>query len=197
MKGIKKGVKKLEINISNFTREMKSKNHAALEFAVNTYANLVYKVVYSVLNQAFEMHYIEECVSDVFLEAWNHMESYDEEKGNFKNWLLAIARYKAIDYKRKYYKQRDVEYLEDYSIPSQTNIEEIIISQENKEEVLRAIQEMGDIDKQIFIKRYFLSESIENIAQSLGSNRANIDNRLSRGRKVLRDKLYYLKGVVK
>lgn len=193
---LRKEVNKLDIDINNFTSEMRRGNSKALEFAVNTYANLVYKVVYSVLNHSFELQDIEECVSDVFMEAWNHMESYDEEKGNFKNWLLAIARYKAIDYKRKYFKQHNVGYLNDY-IPSQTNIEEIVISQETREQLLMAIEEMGDIDKQIFIKRYFLSESIENIAQSIGCNRANIDNRLSRGRKVLREKLCFLKGEVK
>ena len=192
-----RGGKELKIDETNFTREIKSKNPDALEFAVNCYGNLVFKIVYGVLNKSFEMQYIEECVSDAFMGAWDNIESYDEQKGNFKNWLLAIAKYKAIDYKRKFYRHNKVQGIDDYTIPSKMDIEKVIISKENKEEVIKAIRGMRDIDKQIFMRRYFLDESIENIAQSLGTNRANTDNRLSRGRKVLKEKLYFLKGEVK
>lgn len=192
----REGVKLLKIDATNFIGEIKNKNSEALEFAVNSYGNLVYKIVHSVLNKNFELSTLEECVSDVFFAAWNHIDSYDAEKGNFKNWLLAIARYKAIDYKRKSYKNRQVQFIDDDVLPSMLSVEETIIAQENKEELFRAIQNMGDLDKQIFIRRYFFGERIETIAQSLDTNRAYIDNRLSRGRKALREKLSYVKGDV-
>ena len=190
------GVKPLKIDETNFMAEIKNKNPDALEFAVNSYGNLVYKIVYGVLGRTFEMPSIEECVSDAFFAAWNHIESYNEEKGNFKNWLLAIARYKAIDYRRKFSQHGHVQCLDDSTVPSLLSVEEIIIAKENKEELIRAIQGMGDTDKQIFIRRYFLGESILSIAQGLGTDRTYVDNRLSRGRKALREKLVFLKGEV-
>ncbi|MBO3444474.1 RNA polymerase subunit sigma-70, partial [Clostridium sp. CCUG 7971] len=33
---------------------------------------------------------------------WGNIKSFDKNKNNFKNWICAISKYKAIDYKRKY-----------------------------------------------------------------------------------------------
>ena len=46
----------------------------------------------------------EECMDDVLLAIWNHIEKYDEEKNILKNWIVAITKYKYIDYARKYTK---------------------------------------------------------------------------------------------
>ncbi|SUY65194.1 RNA polymerase factor sigma-70 [Clostridium sporogenes] len=51
-------------------------------------------------------------------------------------------------------------------------------------------------DREIFIRRYFLDEKVENIANAFGVNRNLIDKRLSRGRKFLKEKLILLKGEI-
>ncbi|WP_373845511.1 sigma factor-like helix-turn-helix DNA-binding protein, partial [Clostridium sp.] len=61
---------------------------------------------------------------------------------------------------------------------------------------LEAINKMNSRDKEIFIRRYFLYEGIENIAKSFGVDRGLVDKRLSRGRKFLKEKLIVLKGEV-
>lgn len=76
------------------------------------------------------------------------------------------------------------------------NIESIIISKENREELLRAINDMKDEDREIFIRRYFLYEGIESIAKTFGVERNLIDKRLSRGRKFLKEKLTLLEGEI-
>lgn len=55
---------------------------------------------------------------------------------------------------------------------------------------------MKDEDREIFIRRYFLYEDIENIAKTFGVDRNLIDKRLSRGRKFLKEKLVLLKGEI-
>lgn len=186
----------MKIDENNFIEQIKKKNAKALEFAVDHYGNLVFKVVRSVLNSTFYAQYAEECMNDVFLAAWNHIESFDCEKGNFKYWITAIAKYKAIDYKRKFFKQSTDECIDDCSFEAEFNVEKELISRENRQELLAAINTMRDEDKEIFIRRYFLYEGIDAIAKTFGVNRSSVDKRLSRGRNFLKEKLVPLKGEI-
>lgn len=184
----------MNIDENNFIAQIKNKNPEALEFAVDNYSKLVFKVAHSVLNSSFHSQHIEECVNDVFWAVWNNIESFDEKKGSFKYWITAISKYKAIDYKRKFFKESTVECIDDCTISDEVSTEKIIISKENRQELLKAIDGMKDQDREIFIRRYFLYEGIENIAKAFGVERNLVDKRLSRGRKFLKEKLILLKG---
>lgn len=186
----------MNIDANNFVEQIKKKNSKALEFVIEEYSNLVFKVVHTVLNSNFHAQYIEECVNDVFWAVWNNIKSFDSQKGNFKYWITAIAKYKAIDYKRKLFKQSTDESIDDYNLQDEFDVEKKLISKENKKEILTAINGMNLEDKEIFIRRYFLYEGIENIAKTFGVNRSLVDKRLSRGRKFLEKKLIFLKGEI-
>lgn len=181
------------IDENNFIDKLKKKNPKALEFVIDMYSNLVYKVAYSILGHQFEKESLEECTSDVFMAVWNNIEMFHSDKGKFKSWLIAVTRYKAIDYKRKLNKEDNLQYSDELNGENKYNTEKIIIFQENKKEILHAIGKLNDVDRKIFIKKYLLGESIQSIAVELGVNRSVIDNRLSRGRRVLREKLAFLR----
>ncbi|WP_097025812.1 sigma-70 family RNA polymerase sigma factor [Clostridium peptidivorans] len=184
----------MKIGEENFIRELINKNPKALEYIINTYGNLVYKIVYSILNE--NHHETEECMDDVFVSVWSNIVSFKKDKGNFKNWIACIAKYKAIDYSRKSNFNDNVENLDDYNLTAEVNIEGEIISKENRKEILNLVNSMKEVDREIFIRRYFLDEDIEFISQKVNMNRANVDNRLSRGRKFLKEKFDFFKKEV-
>ncbi|WP_050608080.1 sigma-70 family RNA polymerase sigma factor [Clostridium niameyense] len=188
----------MNIDDNNFITEIQKRNSKALQYIVDKYINLIFKVVSSVLNSNFHNQFVEECVNDIFLSIWNNIDSFDINNGNFKNWITAIAKYKAIDYKRKLFKEYSKSSLDDYrnSLSNKNTTEDLIISKENKYELLKEINNMKPKDKEIFIRRYFLHDDIENIAKILGTNRNCIDKKLSRGRKFLKEKLRFLKGEI-
>lgn len=99
----------MTVDENNFIKQLRVKNAAALNFVVDNYGSLVFKVVRSVLNSGFDSQYIEECINDIFLSVWDNIDSFDESKGVFKYWITAVAKYKAIDYKRKFFKQSTAE----------------------------------------------------------------------------------------
>lgn len=187
------------INEDNFIEYIKSKKQKGLEYIVDRYSKLVYKVVYNVIGSGFHAHSIDECVNDVFLSIWNNIGCFDSGKGNFKTWIIAISKYRAIDYRRKLVKNNSVEFDEtimECADSSKNTLENTLLIKEKREELLKMINELGEIDRKIFIKRYFLDESIEDIADELKVKRSVIDNRLSRGRKVLKEKADVLKGEI-
>jgi len=185
----------MEINGSNYVTQIKKKNIRALESAMDKYGNLVYGIVRNMLNAGGSRPYIEECINDVFLAVWNNIESFDETKGDFKCWIAAISKYKAIDYQKKLCKQNSVEWFEAGELYDELTTENIVVRKENRKELLAAIQDMNEQDREIFIRRYFLAEDIEYIARSFSVNRNVVDQRLSRGRKFLKEKLV-LKGEI-
>lgn len=92
----------MKINEENFVLHIKLKDEEALRYAIERYGGLVKSVVRKHLYPDAQMMFFEECVSDVFLGVWSNIDSYDAEKNTIKNWIAAIARFKAIDYGRKY-----------------------------------------------------------------------------------------------
>lgn len=179
----------MEINDTNFVAQLQKKNRRALEFAMETYGNLVYSIVRKVLQAGSGDSDVEECLNDIFLSVWNNMASFDEGKGNFKSWIAAVSKYKAIDYRRKLSKRDSVEWATDRELSAELTPENILVSKETRKELLAAIRDMNDQDREIFIRRYFLAEDIENIARTFSVDRNVVDQRLSRGRKFLKEKL--------
>ncbi len=166
-----------------------------MDYIVDIYGNLIYKIAYSVLYRN-NTSSVEECTNDVFMKIWDNIDCFDIEKGTFKTWIMTISKFKAIDYKRKLAKDSDYGDIDNLPLSSEENIENAIILKERRNEILTAISKMKEPDKYIFMKRYFLNEDIDKIAKSLSLTKAAVDNRLSRGRKFLRGKLINFKEEV-
>lgn len=178
----------------NFIANLKKKNKRALEFVVDHYSNLVCKVIRNVLPSNDCEAMVEECMNNVFWLVWCNIGSFDQTKGDFKSWIAAISKYKAIDCKRKLYKQSQWESFIDGNMYEEISTEEIVVTKENRKELMNAINDMKNEDREIFIRRYFLGEGIENIARTFSVDRNVVDQRLSRGRQYLKEKLVFMKG---
>ena len=81
------------------------KNPLAIEFIVREYGALVKNVIDRYLRGNRQAS--EECFNDVLLAIWNYGGTFDDKKSTFKNWLCAIAKYRAIDTLRREAKHRE------------------------------------------------------------------------------------------
>lgn len=185
----------MKINEDNFIKELKKKNPKALDYLVENYSNLIFKVVLSVLGTD-RREEAKECLNDVLLKVWEKINYHDESKSRFTSWLIAVSKYNAIDYKRKLSKVQNECSIDELILSDEGDIEEHILHSESKEELLNAIKDMGSPDKDIFIRKYFLGESLNEISMTLKLSISAVNNRLFRGRKLLREKLAYIKEEV-
>jgi len=179
----------VKITDENLVSQIQIKNVKALDYLVDIYSNLLYKIIYNVLSVYGEKGLIEECLNDVLLLIWNNINMFSGNPKKFVNWICAIAKYKAIDCQRKLLKDKDTINIEDCIIISDSITEGKILSDETRSQLLEHINELEDMDRKIFIMRYFLDESINEIANKLEVSRNVIDTRLSRGRKTLKQKI--------
>ncbi|KMT21945.1 sigma-70 family RNA polymerase sigma factor [Clostridium cylindrosporum] len=179
----------MKITETNLAKQLQNRNLKALDFLVDTYSNLLYKVIYKVLGSYDEKEIIEECLNDVLLAIWDNSNMFSGKPEKFIHWICVIAKYKAIDYQRKISKNKEVININDCVIASDFTTEDKILINENRKEILAYINEMNEIDRKIFLMRFYLEESINGIAVKLSVSRNVVDTRLSRGKKLLKQKL--------
>ena len=175
----------MNITEENFISRLKNKDEKALEYVIDSYGWIIKTVVKKHLSK-LENHQ-DECINDIILAIWNNIERFDENKSSFKNWVGGISKYKSIDYSRKYSERVSIENIENLSISSKYDIHEEVIKEDLSEELEGMLNQLKPKDKELFIKLYVKEQEIDEIALDMGINRDAVYNRVSRGKKKLRD----------
>lgn len=173
---------------SELISEMKHQNQLAFDSMIGQYTKPVYYLVCNILNIGNSKEDIEECVSDIFVEAWEKIDRYDPQKGTFRKWLLMLAKYQALNYKRRLEKH-SVDYLEDYMETELVDTQTDFLEREAQQMIVETIETFSDLDRQLFIRRYFFGEPISALMQSMNLSRPAIDNRLLRSRNKIKEAL--------
>ncbi|WP_257149174.1 sigma-70 family RNA polymerase sigma factor [Bacillus cereus] len=156
----------------------------ALHTVIDRYGDLIYKVVHSILDTAQSKVLVDECVDDILLIVWYNISSYDENRGKFRNWLISVARFKAIDYKRKSNNSYQLQEFQQEIYEDRKNVN--LTKEERDYNFYVLIKELNEEGKKIFIKRYLDEYSVQEIALEFGMTRDTVYSRLSRGRKKLK-----------
>ncbi|QUF83261.1 sigma-70 family RNA polymerase sigma factor [Clostridium butyricum] len=174
----------MKINEENFLDQLKKKNEKALDYVIDTYGWIIKSVIKKHLYNLQSVQ--DECINDVLLGLWNNIDKFDENKSEFKNWIAGIAKFKAIDYKRKYLRELDNEKVDDLNITVDDSTHELL-----KNELSLEMQEMmnslNERDRELFYKLYVEEIEVDKVSQETGIKRDVIYNRVSRAKKKLRD----------
>ncbi|GAA0687369.1 MULTISPECIES: sigma-70 family RNA polymerase sigma factor [Clostridium] len=177
----------MRIDRENFLTQMRRKDEKSLEYIIDIYSSLVNGIVRRVLEPLKNEGIIEECISDVFLSVWNNIDKFRGNNDNFKSWIGGISKYKAIDYYRKYSTEKGNTEIIDNSISNGENLEENIIKGIETRNVMKLINELKEPDKSIFVMKFLFGYSGQKISDALGLTVSNINTRVSRGRKRLKE----------
>ncbi|MEG7639548.1 MULTISPECIES: sigma-70 family RNA polymerase sigma factor [Enterococcus] len=162
---------------------IKKKDYAGLEELLAVYGDSMLRTIHSVLSQPHEVSERQDVANEVFYEVWQKIAAYQPERSRLITWLLLISRSRAIDHKRKLNKRS----LEEKPVDEQElAIEESPLT---KETFLGFIEDLEALDQRIFLLYYFYQESPETIAEQTNLNVSAIYNRLSRGRKRLKERM--------
>ena len=170
----------------NFISRLKKQKEDALEYIMNHYGGLVHGISYQILGHVSQQA-VDECVNDILLLIWQRAHQFDGDTQDFKKWVGMITKYKAIDYYRALEKQKTREQYNEQIISEQSipDLQAAFLQKEQRNELLVAISALPEIDRDIFIMKYFLNIPSNDIAEALQLSVTAIDNRLSRGRKKL------------
>lgn len=175
----------MKIGNDNFIYQLRMKNEDALMYVIDEYGGLIKAVIRK--NMSCLKMKQEECFNDVLLSIWEHIDSFHQEKNSFQNWIAAIAKYKSIDYMRKYKHeagQAAYDPIENYELHSVDRTE--IIEHEISERMEELLSVLKPKDREILIRIYADEEPIEQVSRDLNIKKSVIYNRMSRAKKKLR-----------
>ncbi len=136
----------------------------------------------------------EECVNDTWLRAWNSMPP--ERPGVLRMFFARLARSLAIDRLRANTAQKRggrelPAVLEELAecIAAQEDVEDALIARDLERTLCRFVRELPAREGNLFIRRYFFTEPVAEIAQSYGLSENHVSVILHRVRRKLRDRL--------
>jgi RNA polymerase sigma-70 factor, ECF subfamily len=177
----------MKSNETNFIKRLQQQKEDALEFIVDKYLPLIKGITYKVLGPLNNQGVLEECINDIFLSIWNNSKKFNGEPNDFKKWVCAIAKFKAIDYYRK--SNKKVEFSSDsIDLNVEKSAEDELLLAEDKNELIKLINDLEPVERDIFIMKFFLGLRTEDISLRLGITKASVDNRIYRGKKKLNKK---------
>jgi RNA polymerase sigma factor (sigma-70 family) len=178
----------LRVTDENVVQQIKLKNEETIPYLLKTYGGLFNAIIRRYLNG--NLQDIEECIADVLVSIWFHIDSFDPTKNEFKQWIAAIAKYRAIDYMRK--SERLKQHV------SKVEFDERIASQpslmQDRPDTSSLFKGLNDTERKIFEKYYVEGVPSKEIAQEFQAKESWVHNKLSRGRKKL--KTIFLKDEV-
>lgn len=181
----------MKSNEGNFIKRLQRQKEDALEFVVDAYLPIIKGIVYKVLIPLNNEGVVDECINDIFLAIWDNSKKFKGDSIDFRKWICTIAKFKAIDYYRK--ASKGVEFSsESMDLNANLSAEEELILLEDRDELIKLINQLAPIEREIFIMKFFLGLKTSEIAEKLGLTNASIDNRVYRGKKKLNKKVAIL-----
>ncbi|AQY21278.1 ECF RNA polymerase sigma factor SigW [Riemerella anatipestifer] len=163
-------------------KDQKSQTRLINKFWVNVFSFVMKKVK----NETEA----DEITVNVFSKVLSKIELYDPNF-QFKTWVLTIAQNTIIDYWRK--KSRDsetpIEYMEEFRNTLAKSPEELMISEEEDKEIVKAIETLEANYQEIINLRFFEEKSIKEISDILNISVSNAKVRIMRAKKVLKELL--------
>ncbi len=165
---------------------LRSKDPRGLEAAIDQYGAYVSTVVWNCIRDAMPVSDGEEAASDVFLALWD--QAGDVQPGKLKAWLAAVARntarHKLREKGRDLPLEGDLLEVSDGSTPL-----DAVLAEEERRAVRQAVEDMGEPDREIFLRHYYYIQPLGEISREMGIRESTVKSRLRRGREKLKQRL--------
>jgi len=127
------------------------------------YLDKIYRYVY--FRVRCQMEEAEDLTEQIFYRAWESLEKFDSKKGTFQAWLYRIAHNLVIDHHRKMKKEAPLP----VDFPDGNNLLEDLKSDERKQALMSAVNQLSDEQQQVIILKFV--EEMSNSEISLIMNK--------------------------
>lgn len=161
-----------------------------IEYLIEKYANLVYKICFNILSSPEEA---EDMCQETYISLYINLEKYENLKEEeFKNLICKIALNKCRDYLRinKNRKQESLNdkiiQLEDLS--KEAELDEDILQKEKEDNIKSAIDNLKEPYKTIIYEYYINEKTLDELALQTNRSKGTVKMQLHRGRETLKKK---------
>lgn len=169
----------MRVTEQNVVQQIKYKNEDSISYVLLSYGGLLNTIIRKYLQG--NQQDIEECLADVLVSIWFHIISFDSTKNEFKQWIAAIAKYRAIDYVRR--SEKSKQYISKFELEEASSQS---ISKQSEFDITYLFNKLNSTERSIFEKYYVEGVSSKEIANEFQAKESWVHNKLSRGRKKLK-----------
>lgn len=175
----------VSLNDEKIMRLIKKDSNAGMDMLVETYGALAAHIIRRRISSVCSEYDIEECVAETFVDFYTQLDRIDLRKGSLKGYVSVIARRRAADRWSKAMKESSSQTQIDESyfgtIPDNSPGPDIAAAQkETSERLMREVNRLGEPDSEILFRRYYLEQSLGEIAEALGMKRPTVSKRIER-----------------
>lgn len=168
-----------------------SRDEQAITVVSKKYGAYCYSVALNIVSRHEDA---EECVNDTWLGAWNCMPP--QKPDILKYFLAKITRSKAIDRLKMYHTKKRgfgeiTLVLEELSecVSEGSDPATEVLTTELTDTINLFLSSLPVRDRQLFVRRYFFTERVDEIAVKAGMSRSNVSVSLHRTREKLKKHL--------
>ncbi len=163
-----------------------SRTENAIKYMAEKYGRLAYSISYNILHSREDA---EECVNDALLGVWNSIPP--KNPSSLSAYFCSLVRnisFNRFDYNHAEKRNSDMNVILD-------ELEGVLASNDEYDdgEITRVINEFlaeqNERDRVTFVRRYYFSDSVTDIAAAFGESKGAVAMRLSRTRAKLKKKL--------
>lgn len=167
------------------------RKEAAIEETYKKYGSYCFKIANNILNNREDS---EECLNDTWLKTWDSIPP--AHPIHFNLFLAKIVRNLSINkYRSKYAQKRGngemaliLDELEE-CIAGESDVETLYIAEELQSAINKFVRGLPEKEGNVFIRRYFYSDSIKDISNRYHVSENNVRVMLHRTRNKLRIRL--------
>ena len=131
----------------------------------------------------------EECLSDVLLQIWDAIGSFDPGRASLTTWLTHMARNAALNRRRSNLRRREDGVLDEIMPDIADSPEQSVIKAEDARALRAAVDRLGRRDRELFLRKYYYYQATAQIAAELGMTARAVEGKLYRIRKRLQKEL--------
>ncbi len=168
-----------------------SRNESALHETERKYKSYLYSVTHRILGNHEDA---EECVNDALLSAWNSIPPHRPTV--FRMFMARLARNHAINRRKKELADKRgggeatlaIEELEE-CVSGGSDTESGAIAEDLEKAIRSFVRVLPEREGDVFVRRYFFTESVQDIAKGYGLTQNNVSVILNRTRRKLKEYL--------
>ena len=158
---------------------------------ISEYGGLIRSVIKKITGS-----YNEDIEQEVYIKTWKNMENY-QEQGKFSSWLSTLTANVCRDYFKSKQHIMETKQVSGEEIFDKVKVggrqEEVIDAKKRQKIILKAVDDLPRKMRQVVILFEFEEKSYEEISKKLGLPVGTIKSRLFNARKILSEKLKFLK----
>ena len=174
------------LDYTKLIQAMQDRRPGAMEEVQTAFTPMLHYIIAPILPDTRDA---EECLSDVLLQAWNTIASYDPARASLSTWLTHLARNAALNRRRSNQRRRESTALDETVPDSREDPEQSFLKAEQAQALWAAVGRLRWLDQQLFLRKYYYYQLTAQIAAELGLTVRAVEGRLYRIRRRLQREL--------